>query len=202
MLKGWHILEDVARRSGGTFKAGDATKAGVHPRDLYALRDEGYLVELSRGVFRVASAEMSPYLDLVAVSRRSPQGAICLNSALSFWDLTDEVPGEVHLAVPRGSHRPSIDYPPTRVHVFATVTFPLGREKVQLESDEEITIYSPERSVVDAMRLRNQVGTDVAYEALRRYLRRPGASTGNLLRLARRLRSGGPVRDALQVLTG
>jgi len=202
MLKGWHILEDVARRSGGTFKAGDATKAGVHPRDLYALRDEGYLVELSRGVFRLANAEMSPYLDLVAVSRRSPQGAICLNSALSFWDLTDEVPGEVHLAVPRGSHRPSIDYPPTRVHVFAAVTFQLGREKVQLESDEEITIYSPERSVVDAMRLRNQVGTDVAYEALRRYLRRPGASTGNLLRLARRLRSGGPVRDALQVLTG
>jgi len=34
------------------------------------------------------------------------------------------------------------------------------------------------------MRLRSQVGTDVAYEALRRYLRRPGASTGNLLRLA------------------
>ncbi|MDQ3377378.1 MAG: hypothetical protein M3533_10830 [Actinomycetota bacterium] len=46
------------------------------------------------------------------------------------------------------------------------------------------------------------MGTDVAYEALRRYLRRPGASTGNLLRLARRLRSGGTVQDALQVLTG
>lgn len=202
MLKSRHILEDLARRSGGTFKAGDATKADVHPRDLYALRDEGFVVELSRGVFRLANAEMSPYLDLVAVSRRSPRGTICLNSALSFWDLTDEVPGEVHLAVPRGSHRPSIDYPPTRVHVFAAATFQLGREKVQLKSDEEITIYSPERSVVDAMRLRNQVGTDVAYEALRRYMRRPGVSQDNLLRLARRLRAGGPVQDALQVLTG
>lgn len=201
MLKSWHTLEDLARRSGGTFKAGDAAKAGVHPRDLYALRDEGFLVELSRGVYRLADAEMSPYLDLVAVSRRSPQGAICLNSALSFWDLTDEVPGEVHLAVPRGSHRPSIDYPPTRVHVFAADTFDLGREKIRLESGEEITIYSPERSVVDAMRLRNQVGTDVAYEALRRYLRRPGVSPGNLLRLARQFRAGGPVADALQVLT-
>jgi hypothetical protein len=81
MLKSWRILEDLARRSGGTFKAGDAMKAGVHPRDLYALRDEGFLVELSRGVFRLADAEMSPYLDLVAVSRgpsastrRSPSG--------------------------------------------------------------------------------------------------------------------------------
>lgn len=195
-------LKALAQRSGGVFKAGDAIQAGVHPRDLYALRDEGFLVELSRGVFRLADAEMSPYLDLVAVSRRSPQGTICLNSALSFWDLTDEVPAEVHLAVPKGAHRPIIDYPPVRVHVFAAGTFGLGRERVRLESGEEIRIYSPERSVVDAMRLRGQVGADVAYEALRRYLRRPGASPGDLLRLARRLRAGGPMSDALEVLTG
>jgi predicted transcriptional regulator of viral defense system len=195
-------LKALAQRSGGVFKAGDAIQAGVHPRDLYALRDEGFLVELSRGVFRLADAEMSPYLDLVAVSRRSPQGTICLNSALSFWDLTDEVPAEVHLAVPKGAHRPIIDYPPVRVHVFAAGTFDLGREQVRLESGEEIRIYSPERSVVDAMRLRGQVGADVAYEALRRYLRRPGASPGDLLRLARRLRAGGPMSDALEVLTG
>ncbi|HEX2740717.1 MAG TPA: type IV toxin-antitoxin system AbiEi family antitoxin domain-containing protein [Rubrobacter sp.] len=202
MLKERHALEELARRLGGAFRAGDAAGAGVHPRVLYALRDEGFLVELSRGVFRIADAEMSPYLDLVAVSRRSPQGAICLNSALSFWDLTDEVPAEVHLAVPRGAHRPRISYPPVRVHVFAAGTFELGRERVRLDSGEEIHVYSPERSVVDAVRLRGRVGTDVAYEALRRYLRRPGASSGELLRLARRLRAGGPMASALEVLTG
>jgi putative AbiEi antitoxin of type IV toxin-antitoxin system len=79
MLKSWHTLVDLARRSGGTFKARDAAKAGVHPRDLYALRDEGFLIELSRGVYRLANAEMSPYLDLVAVARRSPRGSSCLN---------------------------------------------------------------------------------------------------------------------------
>ena len=145
---------------------------------------------------------MSPYLDLVAVSQRSPGGSICLNSALSFWDLTDEVPAEVHLAVPRGAHRPRISYPPVRVHVFAADTFELGREQVRLESGEDISIYSPERSVVDAVRMRGRVGADVAYEALRRYLRRPGASPGDLLRLARRLRAGGPMSEALEVLTG
>ena len=202
MLKERRTLEDLARRSGGAFRAGDAAEAGVHPRDLYALRDEGFLVELSRGVYRLADAEMSPYLDLVAVSQRSPGGSICLNSALSFWDLTDEVPAEVHLAVPRGAHRPRISYPPVRVHVFAADTFELGREQVRLESGEDISIYSQERSVVDAVRMRGRVGADVAYEALRRYLRRPGASPGDLLRLARRLRAGGPMSEALEVLTG
>jgi len=195
-------LECIAWRSGGVFRARDAAKAGVHWRDLYALRDEGTLIELSRGVFRFADAEMISNLDLVAVSKRSPRGTICLNSALSFWDLTDEVPAEVHLAVPRGSRPPSIEYPPTRAHVFAANTFEMGREQVRLESGEEIRIYSPERSVVDAMRLRNQVGTDVAYEALRRYLRNPGASSGDLLRLARQLRTGGSMQDALEVLEG
>ncbi len=196
------LLENLALRSGGTLATKEAIEAGVHRRDLYALRDEGFLVEISRGLYRLADAEATPYLDLIAVSRRSPRGAICLNSALSFWDLTDEIPAEVHLAVPRGSRSPSIDYPPTHVHVFAAGTFELGRELFHLESGEQIYIYSPERSVVDAMRLRSQVGTDVAYEALRRYLRRPGSSPGDLLRLARRLRAGGPVADALEVLTG
>jgi len=201
MLEERRTLEELARRSGGAFKVGDAVEIGIRPRDLYALRDEGFLVELSRGVYRPADAEMNPYLDLVAVSWRSPRGSICLNSALSFWDLTDEVPAEVHLAVPRGSHRPRISYPPVRVHVFAAYTFDLGRERLRLDSGEEINIYSQERSVVDAVRLRGRVGTGVAYEALRRYLRRPGASTGELLRLARRLRAGGPMADALEVLT-
>jgi predicted transcriptional regulator of viral defense system len=194
------ILEDVALRSGGVFRTRDATEAGVHRRNLYALRDKGFLVEISRGLYRLANAKATPHLDLIAVGRRSPRGAICLNSALSFWDLTDEIPAEIHLAVPRGTRPPSIDYPPTRAHVFAADTFELGREKILLESGENITIYSPERSVVDAMRLRNQVGTDVAYEALRRYLRCPGASPGNLLRLSRQFRAGGPMSDALMVL--
>ena len=200
MMEARNVLKCVAQRSGGVFRTRDAAEAGVHWRDLYAMRDEDTLIELSRGVFRFADAEMISNLDFVAVSKRSPRGTICLNSALSFWNLTDEIPSVIHLAVPRGSRPPSIDYPPTQVHVFASATFELGRERIHLDSGEEIFIYSPERSVVDAMRLRNQVGTDVAYEALRRYLKRPEASAGDLLRLARRLRAGSLMSDALMVL--
>jgi predicted transcriptional regulator of viral defense system len=193
---------ETLRSLGGTITSKEAVDAGLEWRDLYALRDEGLLIELSRGVFRLEEAEPTPYLDFVAVYRRCPHGTICLNSALSFWDLTDEVPFEVHLAVPRGSWQPNISYPPTRVHVFSARTFDLGRSLVEVGSKEEVAIYSPERSVVDAMRLRRRVGSDVAYEALRRYLSRPGASPANLLRLARTLGTGGPMAEALEVLTG
>jgi predicted transcriptional regulator of viral defense system len=193
---------EILRNLGSTITSKEAVEAGLQWRDLYDLRDEGLLIELSRGVYRLEEAELTPYLDLVAVYRRCPHGTICLNSALSFWDLTDEIPFEVHLAVPRGSWQPEISYPPTRVHVFSARTFDLGRSMIDVGSDEEVAIYSPERSVVDAMRLRRRVGSDVANGALRQYLSRPGASPANLLRLARALGTGGPMARALEVLTG
>ncbi|MBA3636890.1 MAG: type IV toxin-antitoxin system AbiEi family antitoxin domain-containing protein, partial [Rubrobacteraceae bacterium] len=49
-----HLLEDIALRSGGVLGTKDAIEAGVHRRDLYALRDEGFLVEISRGLYRLA----------------------------------------------------------------------------------------------------------------------------------------------------
>jgi predicted transcriptional regulator of viral defense system len=105
---------EILRNLGGTITSKEAVEAGLQWRDLYDLRDEGLLIELSRGVYRLEESEPTPYLDLLAVYRRCPYGTICLNSALSFWDLTDEVSFEVHLAVPRGSWRPDISFPPTQ----------------------------------------------------------------------------------------
>jgi len=60
---------------------------------------------LSRGIYRVADAPATAYLDLLAVCRRAPEGMICLNSAASYWDLSDEIPDAVHLAIAREQDR-------------------------------------------------------------------------------------------------
>ena len=175
-------------------------KGGTRWEDLYRLRDQGALIELSRGIYRVADAPATAHLDLAAVCRRVPDGMICLNSAASFWDLTDEMPEAVDVAVARGRHRPRIAYPPTHVHVFAADTFALGRVQQALESSETIAISSKERTVVDLLRLRARVGRDVALSALRAYLRDGDAKPGELLALARQLRIGTVMADVLEPL--
>jgi predicted transcriptional regulator of viral defense system len=125
---------------------------------------------------------------------------VCLNSAASFWDLTDEMPDVVHLAVPRGAHRPRVAYPPTRVHIFAAATFSLGRIKQEVESGETIAISSRERTVVDLMRMRSRVGRDQAFAVLRAYLDGRDARPGELLALARELRTGKAMADALETM--
>jgi predicted transcriptional regulator of viral defense system len=189
---------DIAKRAGGTVTSAELIAGGARWEDLYRLRDLGALVELSRGVYRIVDAPATAHLDFVAVCRRAPAAMICLNSAASFWDLTDEMPDAVHIAVPRGSHRPQIAYPPTRVHIFAPGTFSLGRVEQRVESGEKITISSRERTVVDLMRLRSRVGRDQALAALRRYLDGRDARPGELLALARKLRVSRAVADAME----
>jgi predicted transcriptional regulator of viral defense system len=191
---------DLVRQKGGIASASELAKRGVRWEDLYRLRDERVLIELSRGIYRLADVPAAAHLDLIAVCRRVPDGMICLNSAASFWDLTDEMPASVHVAVARGRHRPRITYPPTRVHVFAAGTFALGRDHQAVDSGEAIAISSLERTVVDLLRLRSRVGRDVALSALRAYLRRQDAKPGQLLALARQLRIGSVMSEVLEPL--
>jgi predicted transcriptional regulator of viral defense system len=89
------------RHLGPVFRSGEAVAAGVSWRDLYALRDAGQIIELSRGLFQLADQSLE-HVDFVAVCGRVPDGMICLDSALAYWDLTDEIPRKVHVAVPAG----------------------------------------------------------------------------------------------------
>ena len=123
-----------------------------------------------------------------------------MDSALSYWDLTDEIPSAVHLAVPEGSHRPAIDHPPTMVHVFRAATFDLGSVEVSELGGERFWITDRERTVVDAFRLRHLLGETVAHQALRRYLNQPRPKLTRLAELARELRASTAVRTALRVL--
>ncbi len=187
------------REIGPVFRSKDAVAAGVSWRDLYSLRDEGEVLELSRGLYQLTETAGTANVDFVAVCARAPYGMICLNSALAYWDLSDEIPPEVHLAVPEGSHRPAIDHPPTKVHVFRASTFDLGRVEIKQQLGEGFRISDRERTVVDTFRLRHLIGEDMAHGALRRYLRnRP--KPARLAELASELRVWTPLSSALRVL--
>jgi hypothetical protein len=94
-----------------------ARRMGVHPRDLYLWRDRGEIVELPRGVFRRGDAPPATYPDQLAVAYRAPQAIVCCISAAAVWDLTDELPAAVQVAVRKSAHPPHIDQPPTTLMI-------------------------------------------------------------------------------------
>ncbi len=184
-----------------TFTTSQASRAGLQFRDLYAARDAGELVELSRGVFRKAAAPEASYPDLLAVAHRAPRAVVCLLSAASVHDLTDELPPAVQIAVPKGTWPPKIAYPAVEVFTWSPDTLELGVQAVEAAPGEPVRVYSAARTVVDLMRLRGRIGESVAHIALRRYLAGRDARVGQLIDLARALDVLGPVRSAVDVLT-
>lgn len=182
------------------FRAREAVEAGIPRQAIYRLRDDGLLVGVSRGVWQRADADPSMHSELAAVAARAPGATICLNSGLSYWDLTDELPARVHLAIARGAHWPKIDTPTTTLHRFPAETFAVERQARRTDAGEPFWIYSAERCVVDAMRLQRQVGRDVALAALRRYMSRDGADPLRLNALARQLGGERQMRQALEVI--
>ena len=184
-----------------TFTTATAAAAGVRFPDLYAARDSGIVIELSRGVFRKADAPAATYPDLLAVAYRVPRAVVCLFSAAAVHDLTDELPQAVQLAVPRGTWPPRITHPPVQVFAWNPATFQLGIGSIEAAPAEPVQVYTPERTVVDLMRLRGRLGEPPAHIALRRYLSHPGARIGELVDLARALDVLGPIRAAIDVLT-
>lgn len=195
------MVASLDRGLPATFTTREARTAGVHPRQLYAWRDEGEIIELSRGVFRRADAAPASYPDLLAVARRAPHAIVCCVSAAVVYDLTDEIPRVVQIAVPTPDRPPSIDHPPTEVLRFTPKLFELGLSSLEAAPGETVRIYDPARTVVDLMRLRHRFGEPLAHGALHRYLARHDARPGTLLRLARQLDVYGPLRHALDVAT-
>lgn len=155
---------------------------------------------MRRGIVQLPEAGIGMLSDLAVVSAAIPRGTICLNSALAFWDLTDEIPKQIHVAVPRGAHRPSIERPLTRVHVFNSETFGVDRQLARTDVGEPFWVYSPERSVVDAIRMARWVGQDLALHALRRYMAQQGADAARLAELARELGGSARLKPALEAL--
>jgi putative AbiEi antitoxin of type IV toxin-antitoxin system len=193
------VLERL-RSLGAVFRAKEAVGAGVSWRDLYRARDAGLVLELSRGLYQLEERAGLEGQDFITVCARAPRGMICLVSALAYWNLTDEIPSWVDLAVPSGAHRPRIDYPPTRVHVFSSSTFEIGRIYVSAGADVGFSITDTERTVVDCFRVRHRIGEELATGGLRRYLRRPNAKPGRILDVAEALRVRTSMLQALRLL--
>lgn len=184
-----------------TFTTAQARQAAISPRDLALLSSAGDVDEISRGVYRRADAPATAHLDLLAVCLRAPRAVVCGQSALAIHELIDDIPASVHIAIPRGTHRPSISYPPTTVTQYAAETFSLAIEQFEAAPSERVPIYSAARSVVDAMRHRRRFGETLALAALGRYLRGKGrGGVRDLQEIANDLGALSAIRPAIEAV--
>lgn len=173
--------------------------AGMSKNEIYRRRDAGEFEALGRGLFRRTGAEPAE-LDLIEIAARTPLATLCLRSALVRHELIDAIPSAIEVAIPRGTRAPRASAV-ARWHHFDAATFEIGRKPLRLTDELSIGLFSAERSIIDAFRMRGSAGRELGVEALRNWLRRPGSHAAELLKLAARFpRAATPIKNALEIL--
>ncbi|WP_077002777.1 type IV toxin-antitoxin system AbiEi family antitoxin domain-containing protein [Variovorax sp. KK3] len=158
------ILDLLARK--GMLRPSDLDAVEVPRVVLTRMTAAGRLEKVGRGLYRLPEQIGSEHNSLVAISVKVPQAVFCLLTALQFHELTTQLPRDVWIAMPRGSHVPKIDYPPVRMVQSSGDAYSAGIELKELDQ-VELRVYGVAKTVADCFKHRNKIGPDVALEALR-----------------------------------
>jgi len=178
-------LYHLAEQQAGYFTAHQAVKAGFSWERLTEHSKNGRFHRVAHGIYRLAQFPSSRFEDLfVAWLKCGPQSAISHESALALYDLSDILPGEVHVTVPRTASRRRKGI---RMH-----TNQLKRGEVVRR--EGLPVTSVPRTIADVARA--GLSEDHVARAIRDALQRGLTTKPALLQEARR--RGGRARRLLK----
>jgi predicted transcriptional regulator of viral defense system len=174
---------DLAREK-GIIRAEDVEAVGISRNYLYRMHTEGLLVKRAVGLYALPEAPVAENSSLAEVAKRLPHAVVCLISALSYHEITTQIPHEIWLTIPRGSWRPDVEYPPLNLSYVSGPAYSFGIQEHVLNG-VAVKIYSPAKTVADCFKFRNKVGLDVAIEALREAWRSRKVTMDELVEAAR-----------------
>ncbi len=160
-----HQILELARKK-GIIRAVDVETAGISRNYLYRMYKKGLLEKIAVGLYTLPEAPVTANLSLAEVSKRLPHAVVCLISALSYHEITTQIPYEIWLTIPRGSWRPDVGYPPVNLTYVSGPAYSFGIQE-HIINGVAVKIYNPAKTVADCFKFRNKVGLDVAIEALR-----------------------------------
>ena len=180
---------------------GDLSLQGLTRHALDRLIETGEFERIAPGLFLRSGLADDTTAAWVAIAAKRPDATLCLLTALSLHELTDEIPARSDIAIPRGTQPVTVHHAPIAWHRFDADTFSIGRIERALPGGSFIGLYSVERTLIDLFRLRHAWGSDLALGALKQWLRRRGNSPSSLLTMAEAFPKARPaIQHALEVL--
>lgn len=189
------VLDLAGQR--GLLRACDLATIGAPRIALTRLTTAGLLERIGRGLYRLPNSHGSEHESLVTVATKVPQAVFCLLTALQFHELTTQLPRQVWIAMPRGSHAPRLNYPPIKMVQFTGEAYTAGVEEVERDC-VKFRVYSVAKTVADCFKHRNKIGLDVALEALKDARARNKASVDDIWRNAQVCRVANVMRPYLE----
>lgn len=191
------LIKLVTRK--GILRTRDLEETEIPRINLTRLVAKGQLERMGRGLYRLPESHFTENESLAFIAKKVPQAVFCLLTALQFHELTTQLPHQIWLAVPKGSHAPKIDYPPIKTIIYSGDAYCQG---IELYKQNKVTlrIYGIAKTIADCFKHRNKIGLDVAIEALKDALINKKISVDELWYYAKICRVTNVIRPYLEIL--
>lgn len=148
----------------GPFSRSDMTEAGLSANDIQALYKAGKIERVSRGVYQTPGSDITETEQFrIATLRIKGRSAICLLSALAYYDLTDSIPRKTWLMVDMEKRTTHKD-----IRLFRSRN---PRWNIGLTQNSDFSITTIERTLVDSLIHRKMIGATTAINALKEAVR-------------------------------
>jgi predicted transcriptional regulator of viral defense system len=99
-------LYEIAEDQGGYFSLSQAESVGIRRNQIYRDVERSKIERVYPGVYRLALFPANQYEEIyAAVVSIGEEAIVCFETALYVYGLSDIIPSEIHIIVPRSSSR-------------------------------------------------------------------------------------------------
>lgn len=186
--------------SGQIMRLHELVDAGVAATTVARMTKAGEIVRLGRGLYQAANADFGGDHVLAEVTKTIPKGVICLLSALAFYELTDQIPAKVWVAIGRKDWKPNSRATPLRVVRMPSELLHQDVERHTIDG-VSVPIFSIPRTLADCFRHQRSVGLTVVIEALGEALRKRRTTPAAIAVAGEKVGSWKAMQPYLEALT-
>lgn len=181
-------------KSGGVIRSYELQE----PRAYYNINKEiksGNVIRIKNGVYMLPEELASTMID---VARIVPGGVVCMYSAWDYYGLTAQIPDGFYIAIEK--HRKVVvpDIMGIILCYWQEKYCTMGVVETEI-ANHKVKIFCIEKSVCDAIKFRNKIGTEVAIEILKNYLKRKERNISLLMDFAKQMRILSTMRQYIEM---
>ena len=193
------LVNELLKENKGILTSGLAKEAGVAYKTLQRMHQAGEIEKLEKGLYMDPDELADEYL---LTQYRCKKGIFSHDTALYFHELTDRTPFQLMLTIPSGYNTRLLNEKQKYKFFYIAVKLhTIGRITVKTPFGHQVYVYDKERTICDCLKKKDQLDTYLVNEAVKRYLKTPGADYAKLLKYAEVFNIKDEVRKYMEVLT-
>lgn len=188
-------LKALFEQNKGYLLRSQLSDKGIYNHLLSLVRD-GVVERVKQGVYHYVTVSFDN--TMIDVEKVVPGGVLCLYSAWSYYELSVQIPHSFNIAIEKSRKITLPVFPPVDLYYWKREYHELGVVEQEIDG-YKVKIYNMEKSVCDAIKYRNKIGSSVTTEILKNYLKQKERNLSLLMEYARKMRVEKTLRTYMEM---